>query len=69
MMLLFWVWRRVYSFVDANVSEKPTVSIFRAEDLDIFSPEDGDSMFLRNVRIYRRVYAAPKPRTATSPIK
>jgi hypothetical protein len=28
----------------------------------IFSPEDGDIMFLRNVAIYRRVYTAPKPR-------
>jgi hypothetical protein len=26
-----------------------------------FSPEDGDSMFLRNVGNYRRVYTAPKP--------
>jgi hypothetical protein len=25
-------------------------------------PEGGDSMFLRNVGIYRRVYTAPKPR-------
>jgi hypothetical protein len=31
-----------------------------------FSPEDGDSMFLRNVSIYRRVYTAPKPRRALS---
>jgi hypothetical protein len=29
---------------------------------EIYSPEDGDSMFLRNVGIYRRVYTAPKPR-------
>jgi hypothetical protein len=28
----------------------------------IFSPEDGDSMFLRNVDICRRVHTAPKPR-------
>jgi hypothetical protein len=46
MMMLLWV------------SEKHTVSIFRAED--------GDSMFLRNVGIYRRVYTAPKPRGTTS---
>jgi hypothetical protein len=30
------------------------------------SPEDGDSMFLRTVGIYRRVYTAPKPRRTTS---
>jgi hypothetical protein len=28
-------------------------------------PEDGDSMFLRNVGIYRRVYKALKPRTTS----
>jgi hypothetical protein len=39
-------------------SEKITVSIFRAEDRD--------SMFLRNVDIYRRVCTAPKPRRRTS---
>jgi hypothetical protein len=32
-----------------------------------FSPEDGESMFLRNVGIYRRVCTAPKPRRITSP--
>jgi hypothetical protein len=26
----------------------------------IVSPEDGDSMFLRNVDIYQRVYTAPQ---------
>jgi hypothetical protein len=30
--------------------------------LVVFRLEDGDSMFLRNVGIYRRVYTAPKPR-------
>jgi hypothetical protein len=30
------------------------------------SPEDGDNIFLRNVGIYRRVYAAPKPRRTSS---
>jgi hypothetical protein len=32
----------------------------------IFSLEDGDSMFIRNVGIYRRVYTAPNSRR-TSP--
>jgi hypothetical protein len=31
-----------------------------------FSPEDGDSMFLRNAGIYRRVYTAPNPRRTSS---
>jgi hypothetical protein len=31
-----------------------------------FSPEDGVSMFLRNVGIYRRAYTAPKPKRTTS---
>jgi hypothetical protein len=30
------------------------------------SPEDGNSMFLRNVGIYLRVYTASQPRTTTS---
>jgi hypothetical protein len=34
--------------------------------VSIFSPEDGDSIFLRNVGIYRRVYTAPKPRRIAS---
>jgi hypothetical protein len=50
--------RHADSSVDANVSEKNTVSIF--------SPEEGDSMFLRNVVIYGRVYMAPKPRGTSS---
>jgi hypothetical protein len=29
--------------------------------VSIFIPEDGDSMFLQNDGIYRRVYTAPKP--------
>jgi hypothetical protein len=29
-------------------------------------PEDGDSMFLRSVGIYRRVDTTPKPRTSSS---
>jgi hypothetical protein len=53
----FGFWRHVHSSVDSKVSEKHTVSI---------SPEDGYSMFLRNVGIYRRVYMAPKPRRTTS---
>jgi hypothetical protein len=31
-----------------------------------FSPEDGDSMFLRNIGIQLRVYTAPKSRRRTS---
>jgi hypothetical protein len=53
-------WHRVDSSVDGNVSETHTVSIFRAEN--------GDSMFLRNVVIYRWVYAVPKSRTTLSSI-
>jgi hypothetical protein len=44
----------VDSSVDANISEKHTVSIFRAED--------GDNTFLWNAGIYQWVYMAPKPR-------
>jgi hypothetical protein len=58
MIMFFWVLMLCDLLVDANVSEKHTVSIF--------SPEDGDIMFLKNVRIYRRVYRAPKPRITTS---
>jgi hypothetical protein len=32
----------------------------------IFSPEDGDIMFLRNVGVYWQVYMAPKPRRSSS---
>jgi hypothetical protein len=46
------------STVDTNVSQKHTVSIFRAEN--------GDSMFLRNVGIYLRDYTAPEPRRSTT---
>jgi hypothetical protein len=49
--------RHVHSSVDANISEKHTVSIFRTE---------GDSMFLQNVGIYQKVDMAPKPRTTVS---
>jgi hypothetical protein len=45
------------SSVEANVSEKHTVSIF--------SPEDGDRIFLQN-GIYRQVYTVPKPRRTAS---
>jgi hypothetical protein len=34
--------------------------------VSIFSPEDGDSIYFRNVGIYRRVYKAPKLRTSSS---
>jgi hypothetical protein len=53
----------VDSQIDASVSEKRTVSIY------IFSPEDGDSVFLRNFGMYR-VYTVPKPtKTALSRIR
>jgi hypothetical protein len=51
------VWRHVDLKVDTNVSEKHTVSIF--------SSEDGDSMFLRNVEIYLWVPTASQPRRTT----
>jgi hypothetical protein len=46
-------WRRLDSFVEVSVSEKHTVSFFRIEVGQCFSPNAG---------IYRRVYTAPKPR-------
>jgi hypothetical protein len=52
----------VGSLIDTNVSEKNT-PFFRAEGT---SPEDGDSIFLRNVGIYRRVYTVPKLRRTAS---
>lgn len=42
------VYERVGSYVDARVSEKRTISLF--------SPEDGYSVFLRNVGFYLRMY-------------
>jgi hypothetical protein len=45
---------RVDSAANATVSEIETVCVF--------SPEDGDIMFLRNVGICHRVYTAPKPK-------
>jgi hypothetical protein len=50
MILSFWV----LAPVNVNILERHTVCTF--------SPEDGDSLFLRNAGIYRRVYTAPKPR-------
>jgi hypothetical protein len=50
-MMLIWFWRRVDLSAEANVSEKQG-----------FSPEDGDSVFLRYVGIYLRVYTAPESR-------
>jgi hypothetical protein len=32
----------------------------------IFSPEDGDSIFLQNTDIYQRVYIEPKSRISSS---
>jgi hypothetical protein len=42
------LWCHVDSYLDTNVSEKNTVSIF--------SPEDGDSIFLQNIGICIQVY-------------
>jgi hypothetical protein len=54
---------------DVSFSKKHTVSICRAivtSQHHHFGPEDGDSMFLRNVCIYLRTYIAPNPRTSSS---
>jgi hypothetical protein len=44
--------------VGTNVSEEHTVSVF--------NPEDGSSMFLRNVGTHIRVHTASQPRIPTS---
>jgi hypothetical protein len=44
-LLSFWFWLRVYLAADDNISEEHASAIFRQD----FSPEDGDSMFLRKV--------------------
>jgi hypothetical protein len=49
------LWLRVNTWVDANVSEKHTVSIL--------SPEAGGNIYLRNIGVYLRVYTALKQRT------
>jgi hypothetical protein len=54
-VMFFWV---LAPWVDTRVSEKHTIFIF--------IPENGDSMFLRNVGIYRRVCTAPRPGTTSS---
>jgi hypothetical protein len=51
------MWRRMDLYVDTNVTEKHTVSIFRAED--------EESRFLRNIAIYRRVLTASHFRRIT----
>jgi hypothetical protein len=38
---------------------------FLNSEVNHFSPEDGDIMFLRNVGIYLRTYTAPKPRSSS----
>jgi hypothetical protein len=45
-------------YVDANISEKHIVSIFRAKD--------GDSMCIRKVDIHLPIYTSPKPKTSSS---
>jgi hypothetical protein len=49
-------WLRVELRADARVSEKHTVSLFRA---------DGDKMSIQNSGIYLWFYTAPKPRRTT----
>jgi hypothetical protein len=46
-------WRRVDSSADDNVSDKHTLSIFSHKA--VFMAEDEESMFVRNVGIYRQV--------------
>jgi hypothetical protein len=50
--------RLVDSSVDANFSDKHTISIF--------NPKNGDSMLLRNTDTSRRVYMTPNPIRTTS---
>jgi hypothetical protein len=47
----------VYFQVDADVSEKHAISIFRG-CLVTSAPEDGDGMFLRNVGIDLQIHGA-----------
>jgi hypothetical protein len=48
--------------MEANVSEKHTVSILSSKD---FRLKDGTRMFLRNAGIYLRVYTKSEPGRAT----
>jgi hypothetical protein len=48
--------------VEANVLEKRTISIFRAEVMMLGFPASGDSTLLRNVGFYQPVHMAPKSR-------
>jgi hypothetical protein len=58
--------RRVHWSAAASVSEKHTISIFRAH----FGPEDGDIMLLRSVDIYQPIHTAPEfGRSSFSSIK
>jgi hypothetical protein len=55
LMMPFWVLAPCRLSVNASVSEKHTVSIFRFEvELLGSDSEDGDGILHRNVRIYRR---------------
>jgi hypothetical protein len=56
LIMFFWLNHHVDWFVEANVSEKNAVSIFRTEV--IFSPEEGNRTFLRNVGIYQPIHTA-----------
>jgi hypothetical protein len=63
LMEVFWVVGRVIFWLYANVSEGHTASIF--------SPEDGDSMFLQNADIQPKYYTMQQhrrpPTVFTSP--
>jgi hypothetical protein len=59
-VVLLGFWCRVDSYVDTIISEKHTLSTFRAVD------GDNRPMFFRNVDIYLRIYTASKPRRTTS---
>jgi hypothetical protein len=50
------LWRRVVLWVDINVLEQHTITIFT---IDL---EDGDSMLLQNVAVYLQDYTAPQVR-------
>jgi hypothetical protein len=51
--------------VEANVSEKGAVSIFRAE-VHHFSPEDENNTLLRNVVFYQPIHIEIQPQITLS---
>jgi hypothetical protein len=56
----------IYIRLEERKAEGVGQSGTRNEREMVLDPEDGDSMFLRNVGIYRRVYMAPNPRRTSS---